>query len=52
MNDNYIRKVHIDWDIIPKDSYLRNIDALKHLEEFNFNNRITFFVGENGTVYK
>lgn len=49
MNDNYIQKVHIDWDIIPKDSYLRNIDALKHLEDFSFNNRITFFVGENGT---
>lgn len=49
MNDNYIQKVHIDWDIIPKDSYLRNIAALKHLEDFSFNNRITFFVGENGT---
>lgn len=49
LNDNYIQKINIDWDMIPQYSYLRNIDALKNLDTFDFDNRITFFAGENGT---
>ena len=30
-------------------SYLREIDAIKGLEELIFHNSITFFVGENGS---
>ncbi|MBE6809000.1 MAG: ATP-binding cassette domain-containing protein [Ruminococcaceae bacterium] len=47
----YISSVFIDEDI-EKDSYLLNIPAVRYLAEgniLNLNNRITFFVGENGT---
>ena len=49
MNDLYIQGVHIDWNKIPVNSYLREIDAIKGLEELIFHNSITFFVGENGS---
>lgn len=49
LNDNYIQKIHIDWNKVTEDSYLKNITSLKDLEYLNFDNRITFFVGENGT---
>ena len=49
LNDNYIRGICIDWSKITKESYLKNIPSLKDLEYLNFDNRITFFVGENGT---
>ena len=45
MNDLYIQGVHIDWNKIPVNSYLREIDAIKGLEELIFHNSITFFVG-------
>ena len=46
MNDLYIQGVHIDWNKIPVNSYLREIDAIKGLEELIFHNSITFFVGD------
>lgn len=49
MNDQLIRSVSIDWDKIDGRSYLRNIEALKGLDRLEFNNPITFFVGENGS---
>ena len=49
MNDLYIQGVHIDWNKIPVNSYLREIDAIKGLEELIFHNSITFFVGVNGS---
>ena len=36
MNDLYIQGVHIDWNKIPVNSYLREIDAIKGLEELIF----------------
>ena len=41
MNDLYTG-VHIDWNKIPVNSYLREIDAIKGLEELIFHNSITF----------
>lgn len=42
MNDLYIQGVHIDWNKIPVNSYLREIDAIKGLEELIFIIRLLF----------
>lgn len=44
-----IQGVSIDWDRIGGDSYLRKIEAIKGLDYLSFNNKITIFVGENGS---
>lgn len=49
MNDLFIQSVQFDWKKIGKQSYLRKIQALKGLQELQFNQPITFFVGENGS---
>ena len=52
MNErNYIESIYLNSKI-PKDSYLKNIAAIRFLEkaeEINFNKKVTFFVGDNGT---
>ncbi len=42
-------KRSIDWDKIDGGSYLRGIEAIKKLDYLSFNNKITIFVGENGS---
>ena len=49
MNNQFIKGLSIDWNKIEAYSYLRQIDALKDLDELVFDKPITFFVGENGT---
>ena len=49
MNQQFIRRVEIDQNIISKDSYLRKIPAINSLDGIDFNNPITIFAGENGT---
>lgn len=49
MEHQFIQAIEIDWNKIEEDSYLREIDALKGLERLDFHERVTFFVGENGT---
>ena len=49
MNEQFIQRLSIDWDKIEKDSYLRNIESIRELEELIFEKPITFFVGENGS---
>lgn len=49
MNHQLIQKVVINWEKIHRDSYLRDIEAIKGLEEIEFTSPITFFVGENGS---
>lgn len=49
INSLFIQKAAIDWDLIDKHSYLRDIAALNGVEEIEFNAPITFFVGENGS---
>ena len=49
MNNQFIQKILIDWNKICRHSYLRQIDAIKDLEELEFESPITFFVGENGS---
>lgn len=49
MNENYIQKIFIDWDRVAADSYLKEIDSISSLKRLEFENRITFFTGENGT---
>ncbi|MCH5342548.1 MAG: AAA family ATPase [Acetatifactor sp.] len=49
MNDRFIRSICIDWDQIEGNSYLRSIEAIKHMGELEFTNNVTFFVGENGS---
>ena len=45
----FIRDVIFDWDKLEDDCYVKNIDALKRIDQINFHKPITFFVGENGT---
>ena len=49
MNQNYIQKIQINWNQIQSDSYLQGIQSIKTLNDLDFLNNITFFVGENGT---
>ena len=49
MNTQFIQGVLFDWNKINNDSYLKQIEALKGIERLDFNNSITFFVGENGS---
>lgn len=49
MNQQFIRGLEIDWNKIERDSYLKNIEALKGVEQLEFETPITFFVGENGS---
>ena len=49
MNHNYIQSFQINWENIDRDSYLRDIPALRSIEHFTFEKNITFFVGENGS---
>ena len=37
------------WDEVPRDSYLRDISALKGFSRLAFESNVTFFAGENGT---
>ena len=45
----YIRGCSINWNAVSADSYLREIDAIRGLEDLQFRKPITFFVGENGS---
>lgn len=49
MNDLFIQRLSIDWNKIARNSYLREIDAIKGVEELVFDKPVTFFVGENGS---
>lgn len=49
LSSRFIRSLSIDWDAIPKGSYLRGILALTRLEELEFTHDATIFAGENGT---
>lgn len=49
MNDLFIRKINIDWNLISRNSYVRDIDAIHNLTTLDFYSPITFFVGENGS---
>lgn len=49
MNSLYLQNISINWDKVPRHSYLREIEALKGLDTLPFSSPITFFVGENGS---
>ena len=49
LNARFIRSIRIDWERIPRDSYLRGILALTRLDELEFTSDVTIFAGENGT---
>lgn len=49
MNDQFLRGIRIDWNRIGQNSYLRDIQAIKGLEELVFSKPITIFMGENGS---
>lgn len=49
MNNQLIEKMIIDWEKIDRSSYLRNIEAIRGVEEIEFTSSITFFTGENGS---
>lgn len=49
MNNQFLRSISIDWERISPYSYLRNIEAIAHLDTLEFRSPVTFFVGENGS---
>ncbi|MGX8687566.1 MAG: AAA family ATPase, partial [bacterium] len=49
LQSQLVRTVFIDWEKIGRESYLRNIPALRDLESLSFTRPVTFFVGENGS---
>jgi len=48
-NELYLTGLKIKWDKIERSSYLREIAAIRELDELSFNTPVTFFVGENGS---
>lgn len=48
-NDLYIKGVLFEWNKISRSSYLREIEALRDVNEIRFSKPVTLFVGENGT---
>lgn len=49
MNMQFIQGILFDWNKIDQGSYLRDIEAFRHIKQLDFSNSITFFVGENGS---
>jgi len=49
MTSMFIDRAIIEWEKIEEDSYLREIKAIRDVEEVDFRNAVTFFVGENGS---
>lgn len=49
MNDQFIKKIDVDWSKISINSYLKRINSIKNMNTLVFNKPITFFVGENGS---
>lgn len=49
MNHQFIQGIEINWEKIGKESYLRNIEAIRGMTRLPFERAITFFVGENGS---
>lgn len=49
MDNRFIRTIEIDWNKIEGDSYLQEIAPLRKVSRLQFDSRITFFAGENGT---
>lgn len=49
MNQQFIQGIKIDWSKIDRQSYLREIEAIRGVESLEFSKPITFFVGENGS---
>lgn len=47
--DLFLRSISIDWDELNDDSYVREIEALRGVEQLEFRKPVTFFVGENGS---
>ncbi len=44
-----VRSLSVDWDMIGRDSYLREIEAIEGLDTLEFHAPVTFFAGENGS---
>lgn len=49
MNGQLIEAVYFNWKNVSPDSYVRRIKALQGIQEIDFSNAVTFFVGENGS---
>ena len=47
--DRLIRGVAVDWEKVPRDSFVRDIPALAAVETLTFESSVTFFAGDNGT---
>lgn len=48
-DSRFIRSVMIDWEAVPRGSYLWGILALTRLESLELTHGVTIFAGENGT---
>ena len=48
MTDIIIKGLRIDWDSVPKKSYLQKIASIRSCSSLEFHSNIIFFVGENG----
>lgn len=48
-NELYLTGLQVQWDSIERHSYLRDIDAIREIDELKFHSPVTFFVGENGS---
>ncbi|MBQ8094354.1 MAG: AAA family ATPase [Clostridia bacterium] len=48
-NQLQIRRLTINWSLIDEDSYLQQIEPIRHTNELSFHAPVTIFTGENGS---
>lgn len=49
MNNLFIQSISINWNRVGRNSYVREIEAIRKMGQMVFTSPITFFVGENGS---
>ena len=44
----YLKSVEIEYEKIPKEDYIADLNVVKNIRKLEFKTPVTFFVGENG----
>ena len=48
MNNFYLKSLEIEYEKIPKEDYIADLNVVKNIRKLEFKTPVTFFVGENG----
>lgn len=48
LDNFYLKSIELEYEKIPKEDYIRDLDVVKNIRKLSFKSPVTFFVGENG----